>query len=217
MFQAIRGINSNNQPLSCVFNDGNHKLFHWPTFKGKTADERLQPVYQINLCRKIWDRVIEPSTVLQTLIAGSKDADNETTLCYTVSIVDTEEHWPQLFKQSLNWTTQEEMVTHLQSSTTKIQPQQRTQQRQLKQRMFSLSCQLFYITRRTKFGHTPSSTQEAVWQYFSRRQPMNYVFRKKHVNNLSGREPTEQTQKLVTQRQQKFQIWKTTNATISNR
>ena len=51
MFQATRGRNSNNQPLPCVFNDGNHQLFHCPTFKAKTADGRLQTVYQLNLCR----------------------------------------------------------------------------------------------------------------------------------------------------------------------
>ncbi|XP_075258419.1 uncharacterized protein LOC142350456 [Convolutriloba macropyga] len=51
MFQATRGSNGNNQPLPCVFNDGNHQLFHCPTFKAKTADERLQTVYQLNLCR----------------------------------------------------------------------------------------------------------------------------------------------------------------------
>ena len=49
MFQATRGSNSNNQLLPCVFNDGNHQLFHCPTFKAKTADERLQTVYQLNL------------------------------------------------------------------------------------------------------------------------------------------------------------------------
>ena len=49
MLQATRG--SNNQPLPCVFNDGNHQLFHCPTFKAKTADERLQTVYQLNFCR----------------------------------------------------------------------------------------------------------------------------------------------------------------------
>ena len=41
MFQATRGSNSNSQPLPCVFNDGNHQLIHCPTFKAKTADERL--------------------------------------------------------------------------------------------------------------------------------------------------------------------------------
>ena len=51
MFQATRGSNSNNQPLPCVFNDGNHQLFHCPMFIAKTADERLQTVYQLNLCR----------------------------------------------------------------------------------------------------------------------------------------------------------------------
>ena len=51
VFQATRGSSSNNQPLPCVFNDGSHQLFHCPTFKGKTADERLQTVYQLNLCR----------------------------------------------------------------------------------------------------------------------------------------------------------------------
>ena len=51
MFPATRGSNSNNQPPPCVFNDGNHQLFHCPTFKAKTADERLQTVYQLNLCR----------------------------------------------------------------------------------------------------------------------------------------------------------------------
>ena len=45
---------------------------------------------------------------------------------------------------------------------------------------------------------------------------MNYAFRKKHINNLSCKEPTEQTQKHVTKRQQKFQIRRTMNATISN-
>ena len=146
----------------------------------------------------VWGRTIEPAIVPQTLTAGNKDTDNDTTLCYTVPKVDTDEHWPQLFKQTLNWTTQEEMVTHLQSSTTKIQPQQRTQQQQLKQQIFSMSCQLFYITKITKLGHKPSSTQEAAWQYFSRRQLMNYVFRKKRDNNLSWKEPTKGTQKLVT-------------------
>ena len=52
MFQATRGSNSNNQPLTCVFNDGNHHLFPRLIFKGKTADERFQTVYQLNLCRK---------------------------------------------------------------------------------------------------------------------------------------------------------------------
>ncbi|XP_075255223.1 uncharacterized protein LOC142347943 [Convolutriloba macropyga] len=51
MLQATRGSNSNNQSLPCVFNDGNHQLFHCPTFKAKTADERLQTVYQLNPCR----------------------------------------------------------------------------------------------------------------------------------------------------------------------
>ena len=94
---------------------------------------------------------------------------------------------------------------------------QRTQQQQLKQQIFYMSCQLFYTTKRTKFEHTLSLTQEAAWQYFSRTQLLNYVFRKKHVNNSSWKEPTKQTQKLVTKRPQKSQIWKTTNATISNR
>ena len=35
---------------------------------------------------------MEPTTVLQSLIAGSKDADNDTTLCYTVPTVDTDEY-----------------------------------------------------------------------------------------------------------------------------
>ncbi|XP_075247080.1 uncharacterized protein LOC142340388 [Convolutriloba macropyga] len=52
MFQATRGSNSTHQPLPCVFNDGNHQLFYCPTFKAKTADEKLQTVYQLNLCRK---------------------------------------------------------------------------------------------------------------------------------------------------------------------
>ena len=51
MFQATRGSNSNSQPLPCVINDGNHQLFHCPTFKSKTAEERLQTLYQLNLCR----------------------------------------------------------------------------------------------------------------------------------------------------------------------
>ena len=51
IFQATRGSISNSQPLPCVFNDGNHQLFHCPTFKAKTADKRLQTVYQFNLCR----------------------------------------------------------------------------------------------------------------------------------------------------------------------
>ena len=51
MFEATRGSNSNNQLLPCVFNGGNHQLFHCPTFKAKTADERLQTVYKLNLCR----------------------------------------------------------------------------------------------------------------------------------------------------------------------
>ena len=49
MFQATRG--SNSLPLPCVFNDGNCQLFHCPTFKAKTAGERLETVYQLNLCR----------------------------------------------------------------------------------------------------------------------------------------------------------------------
>ena len=51
MFQATRGSNSNSQFLPCVFNDGNQQLFHCPTFKAKTADEKPQTVYQLNLCR----------------------------------------------------------------------------------------------------------------------------------------------------------------------
>ena len=49
MFQATRGSNSNSQRLPCVSNDGNHQLFHCPTFKAKTVDERLQTVYPLNL------------------------------------------------------------------------------------------------------------------------------------------------------------------------
>ena len=109
------------------------------------------------------------------------------------------------------------MATHLKSSAAKKPPQQKTRQQRLKQQIFSMSCQLFYITRRMKFGHTRSSTQEAARPYFSRRQLMNYAFRKKHVNNFSWKEPTERTRKHVTQHQQKFQIWKTTNATTSNK
>ena len=67
------------------------------------------------------------------------------------------------------------------------------------------------------YEHKLSLTQEAAWQYFSRSQLMSYVFRKKHVNIFSWKKPTEQKQKLVTQRQQKFQIWKTTNAKTLNR
>ena len=51
MFQATRRSNSNSQPLPCVFNDGNHQLFHCPTFKARTADKILQTVYQLNFCR----------------------------------------------------------------------------------------------------------------------------------------------------------------------
>ena len=51
MFQATRGRKRNSQLLPCVFNDGIHQLFHCPTFKAKTADEKLQTVYQLNLCR----------------------------------------------------------------------------------------------------------------------------------------------------------------------
>ena len=72
MFQATIGSNSNSQNLPCVFNDGNHQLFHCPTFKAKTADERLQTVYQLNLCRIFLERTIEPTIVPQTLIAGKK-------------------------------------------------------------------------------------------------------------------------------------------------
>ena len=112
--------------------------------------------------KTVWERTIEPTTVLQILIAGSKDADIDAALCYTVPKVDTGEHWPQLFKQTLNETIQEEMVTHLQLSTTKKEPQQRKQQQQLKQRNFSMSCQFLYTTWKTKFGDTPSSTQEVA-------------------------------------------------------
>ena len=38
----------------------------------------------------------------------------------------------------------------------------------------------------------------------------------KHVKNFSLKKSTEQTQKFYTNRQKKFQIWKTTNATTSN-
>ena len=51
MFQATRGSNRNSQPLPCFFNDGNHQLFHCPTFKAKTTDKKLQTIYQLNLCR----------------------------------------------------------------------------------------------------------------------------------------------------------------------
>ena len=39
----------------------------------------------------VWERTIEPTAVLQTPIAGSKDADNDTTLCYTVPTADTDD------------------------------------------------------------------------------------------------------------------------------
>ena len=91
MFQATGGSNSDNQPLPCVFNDGNHQLFHCPTFKAKKADERLQTVYQLNRCRNCLGGTIEQTIVPQTLITGSKDANNDTTLCYTVPTADTHE------------------------------------------------------------------------------------------------------------------------------
>ena len=40
----------------------------------------------------VWDRTIDRTTVLQTLIAASKDADSNTTLCYTLPTADTEQH-----------------------------------------------------------------------------------------------------------------------------
>ena len=49
MVQATRGSQSNSQ--LCVFNEGNHQLFRCSTFKAKTADKKLQTVYQLNLCR----------------------------------------------------------------------------------------------------------------------------------------------------------------------
>ena len=45
MFQATRS-NSNNQPLPCVSNDGNHQLFYWSTIKAQKRNERLQTIYQ---------------------------------------------------------------------------------------------------------------------------------------------------------------------------
>ena len=45
IFEATRASSSNSQPLPCVFNDGNQQLFHCPTFKANTVDERLRTVY----------------------------------------------------------------------------------------------------------------------------------------------------------------------------
>ena len=184
MFQAIRS-NSNNQLLPCVVNDDNHQLFYSPIFKTKSAVKHIKGFIGWTFAETIWGRAIKPTTLLQTLIAGSKDVDNDTTLCYTLPTVDTDKHWPQLFNQTLNWTSREAKVTHLQSSTTKIQPQQSTHQQRQKQQIFSMSCQLFYTTKRTKFEYTRSFTQEAAWQYFPRRELINFAFRKKHVNRLS--------------------------------
>ena len=109
------------------------------------------------------------------------------------------------------------MVTHLQSSTTKKQPQQRTQQQQLKPQIFSMSCQFFLHNNENK-----------VWtNVFIDTGSSSTILHSKTADELRLQKETRQQvvlegahgtdKKLVTQRQQKFQIWKTTNATISNR
>ena len=162
MFQATRGSNRNRQPLPCVFNDGNHRLFHCPTFKAKTADKKLQTVYQLNLCRfclganhrankcPLNSNCREEGCGQRhnTMLHGANSRYGQT----MTSIVPPNS---QLNNSRGNGNSFA-VINNKDKTTTKDTTAA------TKQQIFSMLGQLFYITKRTKFGHTPSSTQEAA-------------------------------------------------------
>ena len=131
-----------NQLLPCAFNDGNHQLFHCSTIKTKATYERLQTVYQLDLCWKC--------------LGINHRANNSP----SSSICRANEYW-QVHNALLN----SSKSRYGRTVTSYPQPiaQLKTRQQLQKQQIFSRWWQLFYITRRLMFKLKRSWIQEAVW------------------------------------------------------
>ena len=210
MFQATRG--SNSQPLPWVFNDGYHQLFHCPTFKAKTADERLQTVYQLNLSKNCLGanhranncpsnsncREKGCGQLHNTMLHGANSRYGRT----VTSIVQTNS---QLNISRGNGNSFA-VINNKDTTTTKDKTAS------------TKTANLLYVMQGILHN---KENKVRTYAFIDPGSSLTILLsktadRKKHVNNLSWKEPTEETQKLVTQLQQKFQIWKTMNATISN-
>ena len=89
-----------------------YSIAQW--FKKREKKKDSKRFISSTFVETVWEQIIDSTTVLQTLIAGSEDANNDTILFYTVQTVDSDEHWHHLLNQITNWTTREEMATHLQ-------------------------------------------------------------------------------------------------------
>ena len=150
MNQETRGSNSKNQSLPCDFNDDNQQLFHCPMFKRKTADESLQSVYRLNLCKNC----LVANHQAHKCPSNSNSREQGCGQRHNTMLHGANNRYVRSLTSNLHKNSH---LIHSRGNghssaviSNKVTTKKQTRQQRIKQQIFSMSCQLFYIDKENK-------------------------------------------------------------------